>query len=579
MYARRPTWLALFLSLVAFLALAQLGHAAPAQWQEVHAAGVDVRVSVDRAGPLRAEYRLSYRVVAGTLRGVELELDSSGDALAFDPQGTVVAEDGSTLPLFVVSDKGKLHLSVDDAKGLKRGNYTFVVHADGNATQSLRYDGAFLELSFRAPAQREGIDGMRVVFDLPSAPTEPQAKSDGAADDAVLSTLRRKADRDELELVRPHVARSEGAVFRVRVDKKALSTPFDAALRPPPKAEASAKSDPSLRWAFVGFVGLALLLVLRAKISAVRARARAVELRGLVPIAATWSPYAAALAFGAAIHAQITERHLLGGALLGCALVLAAVRARPRPSPVMAPGSWSSLDPATVFGKSDDSASPFDGTRARGRWTFLAVMMITVVVAVVATRLRADAPYLVLLDASILVPIFFTATEVELGATTRRTTELLRHCFDALAKSGPVAAVGHVPRGAKSPDEVRLLSQPKLAMPGVVGIELGVAWDFDGGAPAPRYGVLVRVLDGSFAAAKMAAELEGVARPVTGRRPEERVYPLWPRLPLAGAAVGLVDEVSGLLRDRRKTIAGEADWSGKNRREAGLPVEESAAAA
>jgi hypothetical protein len=565
MYARQPTWLALFLSLMAFLALARLGHAAPSQWQEVHAAGVDVRLSLQRDAKMQAELRLTYRVVAGTLRAVELDVAGMSGELAFDPQGTVAFEDGSSLPLFVVrDDKGKLHLSVDDAKGLKRGNYTFIVHASGSAVADLRSDGAFLELAFHAPAQREGIDGMRIVFDLPSAPTEPQAKSDGAADDAILSTLRR-TDRDELELVRPHVGRGEAAVFRVRVDRKALTALTAPALQaPPPVAIAETKHDPALALGAFGLLALALVAALRGKLTLLASRR--IELRSLLPIPTALSPYVAALAFVGALVLQLREQHVASGALVALALLAAAVKVAPRRAPILAPGTWTPASPTMAAGALRAVRSPFDATRAHGLRFFLLALALVGVGAYLARGLRADAAWLVLLDGTVLVPLFFTGTESQLGPTVARTAALLERCRGALARTGPVSAIAHVPRGATQPDEVRLLTVPPLAMPGVVGIELGVAWEVGTGAPVPRYGVLVRVLDDSAASAKLAAELRDVARPVTGRRPEERVYALWPRLPLAGAAVGLVGELADVLRDRRKVIAGTAPWSGAERR-------------
>ncbi len=598
MRTRQPTWLALFLSFLAFLALARLGHAAtkppgareeakadPAPkggslWQEVHAAGVDVRVTVDRDAKLSAELHLAYRVVAGTLRAVELE---AGSGLAFEPQGTVTFEDGASLPLFVVQDdKGKLHLTVDDAKGLKRGNYTFIVRATqaarsapaiaADAMTDLRSDGAFLELSFRAPAQREGVDGMRIVFDLPSAPTEPQAKSDGAANDAILSTLRRKADRDELELVRPHVGRGEAATFKIRVDRKALSALDAPSLQAPPPAVAPARThDTTLIFAGCALAALGLLALLRAKATALATRARGAELRPLAPLPLAVAPFAAALAFGATLWAELAEKHLVAGVLLAGALVLTAVRVRPRRARILAPGAWTAAAPDALV---PGAPSPFDGTRARGA-RFLGLAVLGVVLAAWFVRhLRADAAWLVVLDASLLVPLFFTGTESQLGATVARTAQLLRRCQGALAKTAPVSTMAHVPRGAAAPDEVRLLTVPPLAMPGLVGIELGVAWEESDGAPAPRYGVLVRVLDDSAASAKLAAELKDVSRPVTGRRPEERVYALWPRLPLAGAAVGLVEELADVLRDRRTVVASAtaAPWSGRERRLAPVDV-------
>ena len=63
---------------------------------------------------------------------------------------------------------------------------------------------------------------------------------------------------------------------------------------------------------------------------------------------------------------------------------------------------------------------------------------------------------------------------------------------------------------------------PRAAMPGVLGVEVGLAWSHTpvGWVGTPE--VLARVLDGSAAAARLARELPAGAS-VPGRRPEERV--------------------------------------------------------
>ena len=114
-------------------------------------------------------------------------------------------------------------------------------------------------------------------------------------------------------------------------------------------------------------------------------------------------------------------------------------------------------------------------------------------------------------------------------------------------------------------DELRLLVVPRLAMPGVVGIEVAVAWERAGGATLPTYEALVRVQDGSFAAAKMAAYAEG-QRCLPGRKPEERVYRFEPAGPSNEAAVALVVDLADALRDRRMIVATRAEWEGAERR-------------
>jgi hypothetical protein len=105
-------------------------------------------------------------------------------------------------------------------------------------------------------------------------------------------------------------------------------------------------------------------------------------------------------------------------------------------------------------------------------------------------------------------------------------------------------------------------------MPGVVAIEIGVAWErapsILGGASVASFDVLVRVLDGTFASSKMAAAFPK-KRALPGRKPEERVFRFEPEGPSPKDAAALVVSLSETLRDRRIVIAASA-FEGNERR-------------
>jgi hypothetical protein len=566
---RGRSLLALFLALFAFLALAKLGHAAPAAaggWQEVHLGGVDVRVNVGRDGRADIVHKIVYRVVAGTLRAVEL--DGFDADLDLDPAGTVTGEDGSKLALFVArDDKGVVHATVDDTKGLKRGTYTFELrYKVVFAKARLLLDGAFLHMKLRTPAMREGIDGMRVVFDLPSAPTEPQLASGAGVDDGVLVTLRRSAERDELELVRPHVARGELVEWGARVDRKALPAVDDPALHPAPSPVAV--HDDSERWTHWGIAALVGLLfaALVAKKGALvceRARLQEAEVRGLVPSSPMLRAVGAGLAMAAAVRMELLAEHLLGAVWIGVTMLLSAVRVVAPSESARATGPWLPLKAEDVFLAQASNADTLDAGTRRGRVVLFSIAALFALAAPLLARVGTDVPYFVALDLVALVPIFFTGLGTQLPPDVARAASLLARPFAHLGRTMKVAPYGHVPCGAADPDEVRILALPRLAMPGLQGIEVGIAWEKSGTTFVPFYGVLVRVLEGSFAAAKMASHLQGVARPLPGRKPEERVYQLKPRMPYGGAAVELVTELAEQLRDRRVCMA---DFGGGEKR-------------
>jgi hypothetical protein len=107
-------------------------------------------------------------------------------------------------------------------------------------------------------------------------------------------------------------------------------------------------------------------------------------------------------------------------------------------------------------------------------------------------------------------------------------------------------------------DETRLFITSSLAMAGVVAIEAGVAWERApsvlGGSSVASFDVLVRVLDGTFAAAKMAGAVPK-KRALPGRKPEERVFRFETEGPSPKDVAALVVSLSETLRDRRVVIA------------------------
>ena len=116
-------------------------------------------------------------------------------------------------------------------------------------------------------------------------------------------------------------------------------------------------------------------------------------------------------------------------------------------------------------------------------------------------------------------------------------------------------------------DELRLLVLPRWAVPGLVGIEMGLAWSSTpvGGVGLPK--VLVRFLHSSDASSRLTEALPR-ERSLPGRRPEERVVRLLPRWPTCDASVVLAGELAGVLTDRR--AAPFVSCSGRERRTARL---------
>jgi hypothetical protein len=143
-----------------------------------------------------------------------------------------------------------------------------------------------------------------------------------------------------------------------------------------------------------------------------------------------------------------------------------------------------------------------------------------------------------------------------------------------------VAPWARIPLGKTTPDELRLLVVPRAAMPGVVGIEVGVAWVATTAGYAAETEVLVRVRDDSQAAARVAGLAPG-HKITPGRKLDERVMRLVPALGNRAGALALVRRLADELRDRRKlaataTAAAATTWRGVDRR---VPASEGSAPA
>jgi hypothetical protein len=92
-------------------------------------------------------------------------------------------------------------------------------------------------------------------------------------------------------------------------------------------------------------------------------------------------------------------------------------------------------------------------------------------------------------------------------------------------------------------------------MPGLVGIEIALARDSApvGWVATPE--ILVRVVEESAAAAKLARIAPPETRIVPGRRTDERVLRLVPSAPSVASAVRLAGALADALTDRRAALA------------------------
>ena len=542
-------------------------------WEEVHQTSDDVRVTVGADGIAVVQHHLRYRIVAGHFKTLDFTgVEPTAELVA---ETTALAEKGGELPAHVTPNPktpGAVKIAFDEPKGIGRGVYVLDVsyRLDLVATKMLVRDGAMWRLAWTAPPSPEGHDGARVVFELPSAPTEPRLASPEQAA-TTLATLRREPEKDELELVRAHIPRGEAVTWSARVDPKAFPRVTSPELRPPVTAMAVPSPVPNhvplvliacalaaIAGAFATALGMKQGFVVRACASA------SVRERPLLPLRWGLGPFVYGTAAAGALAGLLWGSPAYGAALVVLAMVLAAHRspapiARPR-----GPGRWQPIADAEVLVARKRDAMPGDaldiGMRA-GKLTALAVVLALASIAFVLRTRVAGAAIAIPLVSAALVPLFVTGTRAQLPRGPAELAALvLGPARDALAR---LVDLAHVDvrclarfreglGGARAPgsyDEVRLSVAPADRIPGLRSIELALA-TLEPAAHAALPEVLVRFDDASEAASKIAQLAPGI-RVVTGRGPDEKVLRLAPRAPTPAGAARLLARLASDLEGRR----------------------------
>lgn len=552
------------------------------------------------------EHRLRYRIVAGKFKALDIAtLDPRGELVA---ETTIVAEKGGETPARVERTEATaktpagVHIVIDEGKGLGRGAYVATVKykLDLVAAKVISRDGAMWRLGWTAPASNEGRDGARVVFELPPAPTEPRLSTSSVEhQDAptTLATLHRYPEKDEIELVRPHVPKGEAPSWAVRVDPKALAKVNTPELRAPTPAAVTSTAPTNGRAIFAAaalavFAGaLAFLLRRKRSLVADTCQLRQVTLRPLVRLPARIAFLAPVLPFvyggaGAGAFAAFAWGDpFIGAALVVAGLLLGTHRAPIAVARPRGPGAWREVAGAEVLVPRAPRPLPsdvFDAGTTRGRLVLVALFAVVAIAAwSLATHVAGIAVALPLASVVVL-PVFFTGSRAQLPALPEEIAfRMLRPARDTLARIVDLAHVdvrllGRVLTGTKAElDEIRLVCAPIDRTPGLRALELALAI----AAPGPHGAipeVLVRYEDGSPAGARIAA-LSPRPRVVPGRSPEEKVARLVPTDPTPEAAArllgALVRELEGRREsDRTKDASKSKAYVGRERRVRRWPV-------
>jgi hypothetical protein len=245
------------------------------------------------------------------------------------------------------------------------------------------------------------------------------------------------------------------------------------------------------------------------------------------------------------VMAQLRGGPIGGAFLVAVAMALVAFRAPASAPRARGPGRWLALRADEAFVQVPSTAAWLDVGMRQGQLVMLALVLSLVAALFGAAYSGAQSPLLLAIDSVVLLPLFVTGGQGQLPPTFSSTARRLRPYWERLKGDASlrVAPWARLPTGESVADELRLFAMPRAPLRGLVGIEIGIVWRQTPAGYAPLPEVLVRVRDESDAADRLTA-LASVARPVPGRRSNERVYMLTPRAPGIRCTLALVRRIS-----------------------------------
>lgn len=554
--------------------------AAPAvgAWVERTVRSDSVTVDVARDGTAVVTHEILLAVRGGPLPEIAVEpVDEDAELL----EGSTVTRAqsghaaGLPLPLSATKVDSRVVLHVVGQKGMRSGTHQirFSYRTNLRAAGKLQPGRTSTSVEWTGPSFADGIDSARVVFRVPRgsipprlASARPGADPVSITDDAegvFLGTFRRAADKDELEVVRPHMAKGEAVPWRITVDASTfdVAPELDAegpktepALVPVKASAPRAITDRRPLWASIAALALVLatIVVMKSRWVEEACTRRGARARPLLPVP---SPVRGLLSAGFAVAAALAvvesaEPFLAAGALL--VSMAFATHLPPRLSAALrGPGTWARLDADGAFAprlREDRLPGRFvDVGTAPGFVLFAACLSLFVAAAIVVSRRSPYEAICAALGSAILFPIFCTGRSGELPARSSVAPQELLEWLVGSLESSPgleLHPLGRVPQGGTEHDELRLLVLPKPALPGFVALEIGV--DFHQGLlgllPLPY--VIVRVFENSEAAEALPKGLLWTR----GRNADERVAVLRPKVPTRKITLDLVQHLVRRLR-------------------------------
>jgi hypothetical protein len=536
-------------------------------WVETRTKSLLSTVDVSADGRARVSHELSLEVRGGPLRELEL-VTSDADAAPLPDATLMRVSTGQPLPLLVErGSDGVLRLEIDHERGVRAGTYLFTVRYETQlgAADRLRKRGGGVEVSWIGPRLADGVDGVRAIFRLPPASVAPTLPATAPNEPdptfgVLLGEVRRTPQADEIELIRSHVAKGEPVLWRVEASARAFPSFFvDAEVLPAPSSAPVVRAPLERRaspWALVAVLagaGFAGLVTLKARAFASASAASHAKVRALLPLpTAVRAPIAGlALALALYVGGELGEPAPAGIALVA-SLVAGALGLPRRERRPRGPGRWLPVSEADAFA--------LRGLALPGGWLdsgtlrgFATLALVVTFVIVAAALELGRSPYhalLVVLSGSVVFPIFFTGRASDLVSDRVAFSQpFVAGLLARLRDRTDVRAVpwARVPDDAHDPDELRLLIQPRDAAQGLVALEAGVEPERGIGGLVASPFVIVRTREGSEAQRRLPRELVWAR----GRRADERVAILKPKLPTLALTLSLVERLGKELGNQR----------------------------
>lgn len=565
------------------LALAALPRTAAA-WVEAHVVSDDVRVTLERDAPARVEHRITVKIAGGPLRALDLR-GVDGDAEP-EPEAFVVTERDASLRSLASAREVTAELIPPDnkptsdgspspsvlrlrlgEKGIGRGTYVVQVRYRTRLLERgfVTHAGTVARVRWQGVAWEDGFDSARVIFDLPAAPAPPREEERASAPGAdalpILSTVRRRGDRDEIELVRPYAPSGEPITWTILADARAFAggpapaAPAEAPVLSIAQAGGGGAGRFGVLWlvgAAAGFLAWAMLVARKVREVTLGALAAGAKPAPLVPMPLLLRAPLSAGMLAVAAWLQVVQRAWIPGALVllgAAALVIHKVPAWPKSFFLRRPGRWLPLAERDAFTPPERPRGAYlDVSTRAGKLGLFAALLgfggLTWLAAGTSRHLAA----MVALDAVLALALFGTG---RLRALPPRPVEaaspflraVAKRLGKALGESARLVGRIRVPDGETQPDELRLGVLPRPAAQGFRALEAGVVIAPGMGGAALLPGVILRYVEGSPCEAQLGALVRAGKR-TRGKKPGEVAVVFTPRLPTSRMTADLASRLA-----------------------------------